>query len=346
MGVIEELQSRRVPLATLPTPLESARTLPSGRRLLIKRDDLTGLGIGGNKARKAEMLCAEAVTAGADALVTVGAAQSNHARVTAAAGARLGLETHLVRGGSSAGPRQGNQLLAELFGATLHDGATDSWTELARRMDDLVAELRSAGRRPYAVPLGGSTAVGASAFVLAWCELLEQLDCEHHDVAAVVIASSTGGTHAGMLAGRALFGGPPVVAIDVAKASDDLAGDTRQLADETLALLGSAEHVNPADVLVDPRFVGPAYAVPTPEAHAALVGLARCGGWVLDRVYSAKGFAGLPAREAEESFGDGDVVFWHTGGQPALFAAGGAPPLGFASDVLSSRSLSLDMERP
>ena len=278
MGVIEELQSRRVPLATLPTPLESAGTLPSGRRLLIKRDDLTGLGIGGNKARKAEMLCAEAVTAGADALVTVGASQSNHARVTAAAGARLGLETHLVLGGSSAGPRQGNQLLAELFGATLHDGATDSWTELARRMDDLVAELRSAAARQSAHRR--SCWRGAS--------------CSNSSTATTTMS-------------------PP-------------SSSPRRPAAPTLAC-------SPGERCSGVR----------PWSRSSVSpGAADGSSTACTRQRVSPGCS----REAEESFGDGDVVFWHTGGQPALFAAGGAPPLGFASDVLSSRSLSLDMERP
>ena len=328
---------RRVALATLPTPLESAGVLPSGRRLFIKRDDLTGLGMGGNKARKLETLCAEAIAQRSDLLVTVGAAQSNHARVTAAAGARLGIETHLVLGGDSAA-REGNQMLSMLFGAHIHDAGTDSWPELQRVMDELVQTWSSAGRRPYAIPIGGSTATGAAAFVTAWRELLGQLNSSGSPlIAAIVVASSTGGTHAGMIAGRQLYGGPPVLAIDVAKESPDLGARTLCLANDTLALLGVDDRVDRSMVNVDQSFAGENYAVPTTEADAAMLGLARSGGWVLDRVYTAKAFAGLLSYDRDDRFADGDVVFWHTGGQPAVFAAHGTPTPDGTLAVLSNR---------
>lgn len=342
MTVIEELLRvgshplRRVVMATLPTPLESAGTLRSGRRLLLKRDDLTGLGMGGNKARKLETLCAHAIAQGCDLLVTVGASQSNHARVTAAAGARLGLETHIVLGGRAA-VREGNQLLATLFGAHIHDAGTDSWPELRRIMDDMVQTWKAAGRKPYAMPIGGSTWIGALGFLLAWRELLDQLSqAGSPAVAGVVVASSTGGTHAGMLAGRQLFGGPPIYAMDVAKESADLGKLARCLADQALAGLGLDDRVDHAAVHVDASFAGADYAVPTAEADAAMLGLARSGGWVLDRVYTAKAFAGLVQYDRDGRFGDGDVVFWHTGGQPAVFAAHGAPTSDGTPPVLSN----------
>lgn len=336
MDVEQLLDRRRVVLATLPTPLEFAGLLPSGHRLLLKRDDLTGLGMGGNKARKAEALCADAIARGCDLLVTVGAEQSNHARIIAAAGARLGLETHIVLGGS-APVRQGNQLLSSLFGAHIHDAGTDSWADLQRIMDDLVRGWVSAGRKPYSMPIGGSTAVGASAFVGAWKELLDQLRAIGSPrIAGVIVASSTGGTHAGMVAGRQLLGGPAIYAIDVAKESPDLAGHTLGLANETLQLLGAEVDVDPALVHVDQSFVGASYAVPTAEADAAMIGLARSGGWVLDRVYTAKAFAGLLDYDAACRLGEGDVIFWHTGGQPAVFASDGAPRTDGLSPVLSN----------
>lgn len=328
------LRRRRLPLATLPTALEAAGRLPSGRRLLLKRDDLSGLGMGGNKARKLEMLCFDAVAHGADLLLTVGAAQSNHARVTAAAGARLGLETHLVLGGS-AGAVEGNQLLSALSGAHLHYTGTDSWADLATTSHALEQQFREAGRTPYLMPIGGSTAVGASAFVLAWDELLAQITAGAHHVGAVVVSSSTGGTHAGLVAGAAVLGGPTIIAIDVAKESNDLAGDTLRLARETLHLVRGDRTLSATDVHVDDRFVGTAYAVPTPEADAAMLGLARSGGWVLDRVYTAKGFAGLLQLDREGALPAGDVVFWHTGGQPALFSAGGRPVLDDTARLLA-----------
>lgn len=318
-----------VSLALLPTPLDPCPVpLPGGASLVVKRDDLTGLGLGGNKARKLEPLCAEALEAGADVLVTVGGGQSNHCRMTAAAGARLGLDVHLVLGGERPEALTGNQLLMDLFGAELHFAGTDDWGELTVASEALLGELRSAGRRPALIPIGGSTPVGASAFASAYAELLDQLT---EPVAAVVHTSSSGGTHAGLLAGQALAraagrASPPVVAIAVAK---DVALSVEYLvalADQTLAHVGSAERVAPADVEVDGRWVGPGYEVPTAEGDEAIRWAARHGGWVLDRTYSGKGFAGLLGQAREGRWGEGDtVVFWHTGGTPALFTPAGAP---------------------
>jgi hypothetical protein len=191
----------RPSLATLPTPLQDGTLLPSGARLLVKRDDLSGLGMGGNKARKLELLCGAALADGSDVLVTVGAEQSNHARMTAAAGAILGIETHLVLGGDPGAAATGNRLLGELFGAHVHQPGTDEWTELSQALEALVDELRAAGRRPYAIPIGGSTEIGALGFVAAWCELRRQLDERDLRPAAIVHASSTGGTPRGPACG-------------------------------------------------------------------------------------------------------------------------------------------------
>ncbi len=323
----------RARLATLPTPLEDGPLLPGGARLLVKRDDLTGLGMGGNKARKLELLCGAALQAGADVLVTVGAEQSNHARMTAAAGAILGLETHLVLGGDPDAEATGNRLLGELFGAHVHQPGTDDWAELSAALDGIVAELRAAGRRPYAFPMGGSTEIGALGFTAAWVELRDQLDARDLRPAAIVHASSTGGTHGGLLAGAAADAAagrwtPPILAIEVAKEPGrDLAADAHELACAALDRLGLAGGERVAGLLeIDKRWLGPGYAVPSESGDAAIRWAARQGGWVLDRTYSGKAFAGLLGADADGRFGPGDsVVFWHTGGQPAVFAADGAP---------------------
>jgi 1-aminocyclopropane-1-carboxylate deaminase/D-cysteine desulfhydrase-like pyridoxal-dependent ACC family enzyme len=319
----------RVRLATLPTALEPAGALPGGARLLVKRDDLTGLGLGGNKARKLEFLCGDALAAGADTLVTVGADQSNHARMTAAAGAVLGLETHLVLGGDAPSQRAGNQLLAELFGAHIHHAGTDDWTVLEEVLDALVDDLVRRGRTPYRMPMGGSTPVGALGFVAAWIELLEQCAELGVEPAAVVHASSTGGTHAGLLAGAAATGpadpGAAIVAVDVAKAGDDLVARAGELAGGALELLGLPDAVAEDAIELDRRWTGPSYGVPTPASDAAILHAARSGAWVLDRTYTGKAFAGLLGAAADGRFREGDtVVFWHTGGQPAVFAPGGS----------------------
>ena len=320
----------RARLATLPTPLEEGPTLPSGARLLVKRDDLSGLGMGGNKARKLELLCGDAQARGADVLVTVGAEQSNHARMTAAAGAILGLETHLVLGGDPDAPPTGNRLLGELFGARVHQPGSDDWGELSAALEAVVDELRAAGRRPYAFPMGGSTEVGALGFTAAWVELLGQLQARGVQAAAVVHASSTGGTHGGLLAGASVLEGPPILAIEVAKEPGrDLAADAHDLAVGALERLGLPGADRVSSLLeLDHGWLGPGYAVPSEEGDAAIRWAARHGGWVLDRTYSGKAFAGLLGADAAGRFGPGDtVVFWHTGGHPAVFAAGGAPAL-------------------
>ncbi len=326
----------RARLATLPTPLERGPQLPGGIRLWMKRDDLTGLGMGGNKARKLEFLCGSAVAEGARSIVTVGAAQSNHCRMTAAAGAVLGLEVHLVLSGHRPDIPTGNQLLATLFGAQLHyTGADEShWGELEIAREALADELTASGAAPASIPIGGSTPVGAVGYAVAFVELMEQ--CAHAGVrpAAIVVTSSSGGTHAGLIAGRALLRArgqdvPEVLAIGVAKGVNIGMPDIVDLASATVELIGDGRAVvERADVRLDPNWIGDDYAVPTNAGDAAIRWAARHGGWVFDRVYSGKGFAGLVGNAEAGRWPSGsDVVFIHTGGMPSLFAAGGAPSM-------------------
>jgi 1-aminocyclopropane-1-carboxylate deaminase/D-cysteine desulfhydrase-like pyridoxal-dependent ACC family enzyme len=327
----------RVQLATLPTPLERGPELPGGVRLWVKRDDLTGLGAGGNKARKLEFLCGEALAAGARSLVTVGAGQSNHCRMTAAAGAILGMETHLVLSGSRAPTPSGNQLLAELFGAQLHfTGAAESeWGSLEIAREALTDELTEQGLAPHSIPMGGSTATGALGYVAAFDEIMEQCAEAGVEPQAVVVTSSSGGTHAGLVAGRArrLAEGrpvPEVVAIGVAKGVVLGLPPVAPLARDALRLIGAGipalDAVHDDDIEVDGRFMGDDYATPTAAGDDAVRWAARHGGWVLDRTYTGKGLSGLLALAAEGRWAAGaDVVFLHTGGMPALFAPGGAP---------------------
>jgi 1-aminocyclopropane-1-carboxylate deaminase/D-cysteine desulfhydrase-like pyridoxal-dependent ACC family enzyme len=316
-------------LATLPTPLERGPGLPGGARLWVKRDDLTGLGAGGNKARKLEFLCGEALRAGARSLVTVGAGQSNHCRMTAAAGAVLGLEVHLVLSGERPARATGNQVLAELFGAQLHFvGCPPShWGELEIAREQLTDELIAAGAAPHSIPIGGSTATGALGYLVAYLELVEQCRALGLDPAAIVHTSSSGGTHAGLVAGRALLrshghtDAPPVLAMGVARGVVVGVPDVRALAQETLALVGSKAEVRDDDVELDDRWVGDDYGVPTKAGEEAIRWAALHGGWVLDRTYTGKGFAGLLGNAATGRWRAGDeVVFIHTGGLPAVFA--------------------------
>lgn len=325
----------RARLATLPTPLERGPELPGGVRLWVKRDDLTGLGMGGNKARKLEFLCGAAIAQGARSLVTVGAGQSNHCRMTAAAGAVLGLEVHLVLAGDRPAQLTGNQLLSTLFGAQLHyTGAEEShWGELEIAREAVTDDLTAAGAAPYAIPIGGSTAVGAVGYAVAFVEMMEQFQRVGIAPAAIVFTSSSGGTHAGLVAGRALWRArgnvvPEVLAIGVAKGVNMGMPDIRDLARSTIELLDADPSViEREDVRIDPNWMGVDYAVPTKAGDAAIRWAARHGGWVLDRVYSGKGLAGLVGNTESGRWPAGsDVVFIHTGGTPTVFTKDGIPP--------------------
>lgn len=326
----------RAQLATLPTPIENAgHPTPDGPRLWIKRDDLTGLGGGGNKARKLEFLCGDALAAGSKALVTVGASQSNHCRMTAAAGARLGLETHLVMSGDApaSGERLvGNQLLSSMFGAQMHHtGAAEShWGELEIAREALTDELAGQGLAPYSIPIGGSTAVGAIGYAAAFVELIDQFDELGVSPTAIVFTSSSGGTHAGLLAGRAALlasgriargAAPDIVAIGVAKGVNLGYPDVAVLAGEALELMGVDASVTAQDVEVDPNWIGDDYAIPTDAGAAAMKWAATSGGWLVDATYSGKGLSGALGLVGSGRWSaDDNIVFIHTGGWPALFA--------------------------
>lgn len=319
----------RLRLATLPTPLEQGPQLPRGPQLWVKRDDLTGLGMGGNKARKLEFLCAAAVAEGARSLVTVGAGQSNHCRMTAAAGSVLGLETHLVLAGERPGTLEGNQLLSERFGAHQHfTGAGPAeWGILEIAREELTTELAAQGVRPYSIPIGGSTAVGALGYMVAFDEIMQQCADVGVEPRAIVVTSSSGGTHAGLVAGRAAWRDihpgraiPDVLAIGVAKGVVAGFPSVAELAREALSLARCAGDIVDADVEVDPRWLGPDYAVPTEASRAAQQWGARHGAWVLDDVYTAKGMAGLLGNIEQGRWTEDDhVIFIHTGGQPEVF---------------------------
>lgn len=341
----QPLLPQKISLATLPTALEPGPDLDTPGadplRLWVKRDDLTGLGGGGNKARKLEYLCADALAHDARSLITVGAAQSNHCRMTAAAGARLGLEVHLVLSGREPAAATGNQLLSTMFGAALHFTGADEhdWARLETVRAELTDELTSRGDAPYSIPIGGSTSVGALGYVEAFAEISQQCRATGIEPAAIVFTSSSGGTHAGLLAGRAIARAsgqtvPDVIAIGVAKGVNTGSPDIVALANRALARtnvareLGVAASVTEDDVEVDTRWIGDDYAIPTNAGRAAVSWAAGRAGWLMDQTYSGKGFSGLLGLAGEGRFdGSGgstassrDVVFIHTGGWPALFA--------------------------
>ncbi len=311
----------RAELAPLPTPLEPAPRLSRelGIEVWLKRDDVGSLGLLGNKVRKLEFTLGEALAAGAQTVVTLGAPQSNHARATASASARLGLRAVLVMGGEPpAGPPTGNLLLDALFGAEVIYAGTQDWEQLAATVESLKRERPDA----YALPAGGSTPVGALGFVAAYAELLAQLESAGIRPQRLYHASTSGGTHAGLMLGHALAGaGPRPVGFDVGQIVPDARGLVTWLANEAAALLGADVRLTEDDADLDLSQLGEGYGAFTQAGVEAIRLLALTEGVVLDPVYSAKGMAGLVA-DARAGRLDGPVVFWHTGGGPSVFAAG------------------------
>ena len=319
----------RFPLTVLPTPLQRAMRLeaalgPASPRIFIKRDDLTGLAFGGNKARKLEYLVADALAQGATMLITEGAAQSNHARMTAAAAALAGLRCELVLDARHGADVAGNLLLDRLLGATIHI-VPDKQARVAR-MAELAESLPARGERPYLIPTGGSVPLGAAGYVTAVLELLGQLMAAGVSPRRLYFATSSLGTQAGLVVGARLFAAPfRIYGIAVEHPRETLVAKGVDLANATAALLGVDERFTAADIAIDDGFVGEAYGVRTPEGLAAIQLLARTEAILLDPVYSGKAMSALIAHiRAGEFSPDDAVLFLHTGGGPSLFAHGTA----------------------
>jgi D-cysteine desulfhydrase family pyridoxal phosphate-dependent enzyme len=309
----------REPLGFFPTPLHSLPQLQAqlgGPRLLIKRDDLTGFALGGNKVRKLELFLGEARAAGADVLLTTGGHQSNHARITAAAAARAGLDCILVLSGGEPAADTGNLALDRLFGARLRFVPTRA--ERGATLDELAAELRAAGRRPYVIPLGGSTPLGALGYVEAARELAGQLAALGLAPTApltIVHGSSSGGTQAGLVVGCRAAGLPArVIGVSADETRTDLAAMGAAIAGPLAGRLGLASPPAGAIEVLD-EFVGEGYGIPTPASAEATRLFARLEGIPLDPTYSAKAAAGLIDLVRRGAFArDEPVCFWHTGG--------------------------------
>ncbi|MFF4750931.1 pyridoxal-phosphate dependent enzyme [Streptomyces sp. NPDC002514] len=301
-----------VALGTFPTPVEPARRLAAvlglgPDDLWVKRDDLTGLGGGGNKVRKLEWTVGAALADGADTLVTTGAAQSNHARLTAAAGARLGLDVVLVLGGSPGGSRSGNLALDGLFGARLAWAGDVDRAGLDAAAAEVCERLRAAGARPALVPFGGSSTLGARGYVCCGEELRRQVP----GLRTVVVALGSGGTMAGLVAS---LGAEAVLGVDVGAVADPASVVTGFAAPLT------AEPVAPERLRIRTDQVGSGYPVLTPAAADALRLAARTEGLVVDPVYTGRALAGLAAAVRDGDVRPGErTVFVHTGGLPGLF---------------------------
>lgn len=312
----------RISIAHLPTPLEMLPRLTAhlgGPQLWVKRDDQTGLATGGNKARKLEFLVAEALAQGADTLVTCGAAQSNHARQTAAAAARFGLACTLVLRGEPPPQAQGNLLLDQLLGAEIAWAGAD---DLMARLEETADALRSRGRRPYVVPYGGSNPVGVCGYVAAMEELLAQAAQIGTRFDHIVLASSSGGTQAGlMVAARALGYRGRIMGISVDLPAEPLRRRMAELAAATADHLGLLLSFTPEDFAVEDGYLGGGYGAIGDLEREAIRLLARTEGLLLDPIYTGRAFGGLIDLIRRGMFSPQEcVLFWHTGGVAGLFA--------------------------
>ncbi len=289
-------------------------------QIWIKRDDMTGLAFGGNKSRKLEYLTGDALETGATVLISEGAAQSNHARQTAAAAAIAGLKCVLVLDTRRGSELTGNLLLDELLGAEVRlvSGPDERKTE----MRHVMATLEASGEKPYLIPTGGSVPVGALGYVQCVAELMEQIEDLGLSPKRLYFPTGSQGTQAGLIAGAVVCEAPFAIrGVAVEGTSGDLVAEAVPLTNETLAMLGSDRTLGGADIEIDDSHVGAGYAIPTDDGMAAISLLARTEAIILDPVYTAKAMAGLLADVKNGEFGpDDSIVYLHTGGGPSVFA--------------------------
>jgi D-cysteine desulfhydrase len=309
-------------LAPLPTPVEGmprlSAVLGGGPSLLVKRDDTIGFAFGGNKVRKMALLGARAKAEGADTLITAGGIQSNHARVTAATAVTLGMRAILVVNGSPPATSSANALLDALLGAEVV--YVSSREERTEAMHAAAERLRRDGRRVFEIPIGGSTPLGALAYVHAMLELLEQIPPPD----AIVHATSSGGTQAGLVAACRLLGlRTRIVGVAADGPTEEIHAQVRANIDGLASLLKLDQQAlrRSGSIEIDDRFIGAGYAIPTEGSREAIELAARTEAIFLDPVYTGKAMAGLIAYVRQQRFTEGQtVLFWHTGGQVGLFA--------------------------
>lgn len=313
----------RLRLAVLPTPVYRLENLSArlGKNIYIKRDDLTGVALGGNKVRKLEFLLADARRQGARVVLTTGGAQSNHAMLTAACALRLGMEPILLLKARGETRCRGNLLLNRLMGAQVRFLDTDSYQDVYREMDRIVRQREAQGEKCYRIPVGGSVPLGCLGYVECVRELAEQTRAMGVHIHRIVCATGSGGTHAGVSLGAMLYM-PETRVTGMAVDTDPFEKIVPDLMRRTAELLEWDGPIRDGDVQLRAMY-GPGYAVSSPQGERAMELLARTEGLFLDPVYTGKAFAGL-LEMAEEGFppGEENILFLHTGGAGGLFAAG------------------------
>ena len=339
-SLIERIDKyHRVKLASLPTPLEKLENLTERLErfdVFLKRDDLTGLAFGGNKARKLDFIIADAVHKGADTLITWGGVQSNWCRQVAAAAAMIGMRSILVlfKSSTSSSGDDGNLLLDRLFDADVRiveAEAISNMLELAsvrRFLDPIVEETKRSGNVPYLLPIGGSLVEGSMdqpwgsiAYVKAFAELLEQATADGVRIDSVVLATGSGSTQAGLLVGaRLLSPSTRIVGVTVYASKQKMTEYVRTISDATIQQLGVSVELLDEDIIVFEDYLKDGYGVFNEDVGGALRLVAESEGVLLDPVYTGKAMAGMLDLMKKDYFGDGEnVVFLHSGGTPALF---------------------------
>lgn len=326
----------RTPMGHLPTPLEPMPNLGRalGLDLHVKRDDCTGIGLGGNKIRQLAYYFGAALAQGADVVLITGAVQSNFVRATAAMAARLGMACHIqleerVPNVSDLHRSNGNVLLSRLMGATLHsypEGEDEAGAD--RALHQIADGLRANGHSPFVIPLGAdSKPLGALGYVAAAVELCDQLAKTEATPTTLVVASGSALTHAGLLLGLRLLGSDiKVIGVCVRRAAGPQAARVAQRVEDTARLMGLASPVTPTDIHLTDTALAPGYGQLNPATRAAIQTTAQTEGLFLDPVYTGKTMAGVTHLAQANALTGQRVIFWHTGGQPALF--------GYADDLV------------
>ena len=321
--ILEKLESLdRIELANLPTPIYKLGRISKdlGKNIWIKRDDFTGAEMSGNKVRKLEYSIAQALKEGCDVLITAGGIQSNHARATAAAAARLGLKSHLVLNISVAPRTEGNYLLDQMLGAKITLLDENGGVTLTEKMEQVAEEYRKSGHKPYLIPVGASNGVGNFGYLNTVREIMEQEEKLGTTFDAIVCAVGSGGTYSGLYLGNKIFGaGKKIVGITVCDNKDYFTKVCGTIVDQTLDLLGEGPDENKAFTFID-GYKGLGYAISKEDELRFIADVAAKEGIILDPVYTGKAFYGLYNEVNKGTFDSFDnILFIHTGGQYGLF---------------------------
>ncbi len=311
----------RLKNSLVPTPAHKLDALADeyGVNVYCKRDDLTGFGLGGNKTRKLDFLLAQALEQRCDTLIAIGANQSNFCRMAASYGISSGMEVHLVLGGEKPENPTGNLRVDHLLGVKCHHIDSPDWDVWADRAEKIENQLTSQGRKVYRMPVGGSTPRGALGYVDALDEIIEDQSRLEVEFDAIIHASSSAGTQAGLVAGQAISGQPgKIIGISVAKPQAELENNVIYLARRTAAEIDA--EVDASNVIVDDGYIGEGYAARTPGCREAVEMFARRFGIFLDYVYTGKAAAALIDYLRQGRFEkNSNVLFIHTGGNIELF---------------------------